>query len=100
MRPDLRRLTRLLAVILALLGSGAASQRAAAEGPGTGGRAIRLEDEPAGPYLLRAVTSPTPKFSPYAGSPWPRSLYVSAKENGVSAGYGRTSPWTRAPGTG
>ena len=60
MRPDLRRLTRLLAVILALLGSGAASQRVAAEGPGTGGRAIRLEDEPAGPYLLRVVTSPTP----------------------------------------
>lgn len=31
-----------------------------AEGPGTGGRRIRLEDEPAGPYLLRVVTSPTP----------------------------------------
>jgi len=59
-RPDLRRLTRLLAVALALLGSGAVAQRAAAEGPGTGGRAIRLEDEPAGPYLLRVVTSPTP----------------------------------------
>ena len=60
MRLDLRRLTRLLAVALALLGSGAVAQRAAAEGPGTGGRAIRLEDEPAGPYLLRVVTSPTP----------------------------------------
>ena len=34
--------------------------QAYAEGPGTGGRAIRLENEPAGPYLLRVVTSPTP----------------------------------------
>lgn len=35
-------------------------QQAFAEGPGTGGRRIRLDDEPAGPYLLRVVTSPTP----------------------------------------
>jgi hypothetical protein len=35
-------------------------QRVFAEGPGTGGRRIRLENEPAGPYLLRVVTSPTP----------------------------------------
>jgi hypothetical protein len=31
-----------------------------ASGPGEGGRRVRLEDEPAGPYLLRVVTSPTP----------------------------------------
>ena len=35
-------------------------QSVLAEGPGTGGRRIRLEEEPAGPYLLRVVTSPTP----------------------------------------
>ena len=31
-----------------------------ADGPGVGGRRIQLENEPAGPYLLRVVTSPTP----------------------------------------
>jgi hypothetical protein len=31
-----------------------------ASGPGTGGRRVRLDNEPSGPYLLRAVTSPTP----------------------------------------
>jgi hypothetical protein len=31
-----------------------------ASGPGVGGRRVRLDNEPAGPYLLRAVTSPTP----------------------------------------
>jgi hypothetical protein len=31
-----------------------------ASGPGTGGRRVRLDDYPSGPYLLRAVTSPTP----------------------------------------
>ncbi len=34
--------------------------QAQAGGPGTGGRRVRLDDEPAGPYLLRVVTSPTP----------------------------------------
>lgn len=34
--------------------------QAEAGGPGTGGRRVRLEDEPAGPYLVRVVTSPTP----------------------------------------
>ncbi|MDX1600578.1 MAG: hypothetical protein R3191_03580 [Anaerolineales bacterium] len=33
---------------------------AEAEGPGTGGRRVMLQDEEAGPYLLRVVTSPTP----------------------------------------
>jgi hypothetical protein len=43
-------------LILSLLGfsSGYAS------GPGVGGRRVRLENEPTGPYLIRAVTSPTP----------------------------------------
>ena len=31
-----------------------------ASGPGTGGRRVRLDNYPAGPFLLRAVTSPTP----------------------------------------
>ena len=31
-----------------------------ASGPGTGGRRVRLDDYASGPYLLRAVTSPTP----------------------------------------
>jgi hypothetical protein len=35
-------------------------QHASASGPGEGGRRVRLDDEPAGPYLLRVVTSPTP----------------------------------------
>jgi hypothetical protein len=33
---------------------------ASASGPGVGGRRVRLDQEPAGPYLIRAVTSPTP----------------------------------------
>lgn len=36
------------------------SQLAYAEGPGTGGRRIRLDEEPTGPYVVRVVTSPTP----------------------------------------
>jgi hypothetical protein len=31
-----------------------------AAGPGEGGRRLQLNDEPAGPYLLRVATSPTP----------------------------------------
>ena len=31
-----------------------------ASGPGEGGRRVRMDDESAGPYLLRVVTSPTP----------------------------------------
>ena len=31
-----------------------------ASGPGVGGRRVRLDNESAGPYLLRAVISPTP----------------------------------------
>lgn len=42
-----------------------------ASGPGEGGRRVRLEDEPAGPYTLRVVTSPTP--------PRVDSLYVEVR---------------------
>jgi hypothetical protein len=31
-----------------------------ASGPGVGGRRVRLDNEPAGPHLIRAVISPTP----------------------------------------
>lgn len=31
-----------------------------ASGPGVGGRRVRLDNEPSGPFLIRAVTSPTP----------------------------------------
>jgi hypothetical protein len=46
----------LLAAVLARL--------AYAGGPGTGGRRVRFSDAPAGPYLLRIVTSPTPARTP------------------------------------
>lgn len=63
---------------MALLAAVLAIQYAAAEGPGTGGRAIRLADEPAGPYLLRVVTSPTP---PRIGSLF-LEVRVSAADTG------------------
>ena len=46
----------LIAIISLIL----APQPAYADGPGTGGRRIRLDEEPAGPYVVRVVTSPTP----------------------------------------
>lgn len=47
------------------------AQPAGASGPGTGGRRIQLDDEPAGPFRLRVVTSPTP--------PVVENLYVEVK---------------------
>jgi hypothetical protein len=44
---------------------------ALAEGPGTGGRRVMLDDEAAGPYLIRVVTSPTP--------PRVENLYVEVR---------------------
>lgn len=44
---------------------------ASAEGPGTGGRRVMLDDHAAGPYLLRVVTSPTP--------PRAENLYVEVR---------------------
>ncbi len=53
----LRRIIILL-IIISLWGF--PTMDAAASGPGVGGRRVRLENEPAGPYLIRVVTSPTP----------------------------------------
>ncbi len=53
------------------------NQQAFADGPGTGGRRIRLDEEPAGPYLLRVVTSPTP--------PRVENLYVEVRVTEVES---------------
>jgi hypothetical protein len=60
------------------------------EGPGTGGRQIRLEDVPAGPYLLRVVSSPTP--------PRVENLYLEVRVTEASSGREVTDAtvWTRA----
>lgn len=52
----MRRLILLLTTITVLL----IPMNAWASGPGVGGRRVRLDNEDAGPYTLRAVTSPTP----------------------------------------
>lgn len=53
----LRKTIRLATTLaLSVLLTGAAN----ASGPGTGGRRVRLDNYATGPYLLRAVTSPTP----------------------------------------
>lgn len=59
-------------------------------GPGTGGRQIRLEDEPAGPYLLRVITSPTP--------PRVENLYLEVRVTEAATGRDVTdaSVWTSA----
>lgn len=49
-----------------------------ASGPGTGGRRVRLDDQPAGPYLLRVVTSPTP--------PQVDNLYVEIRVSSAETG--------------
>jgi hypothetical protein len=53
------------------------NQQAFADGPGTGGRRIRLDEEPAGPYLLRVVTSPTP--------PRVENLYIEVRVTEVES---------------
>ena len=60
------------------------------EGPGTGGRQIRLDDEPAGPYLLRVVSSPTP--------PRVENLYLEVRVTEASSGREVTDAtvWTSA----
>jgi len=52
----IRRLTILLVAIVFLI----LPVDTWASGPGVGGRRVRLDNEQAGPYMLRAVTSPTP----------------------------------------
>ena len=68
----------------------ARASSAYAEGPGTGGRQIRLEDQPAGPYLLRVVSSPTP--------PRVENLYLEVRVTDASTGLDVTDAevWTRA----
>lgn len=66
----------LLVVLAAHLAGGAVP--AYAEGPGTGGRRIRVADEPAGPYLLRVVTSPNP--------PRVETLYVEVRVQDAGSG--------------
>ncbi len=51
---------------------------AQASGPGTGGRRMRLDDAPAGPYRLRALTSPTP--------PRVENLYVEVRVSDGASG--------------
>lgn len=65
----------LIAGVLSVLLTNAPT--AGAEGPGTGGRRIRLDDEPVGPYLLRVVTSPNP---PQVGS-----LYVEVRVQNIES---------------
>jgi hypothetical protein len=76
----MRRRIVLRVVLLALALAVAAPIPAMAEGPGTGGRAIRLENEPAGPYLLRVVTSPTP---PRVGSLFLEVRVLSARSEEI-----------------
>ncbi len=51
---------------------------ASASGPGVGGRRVRLDDVVAGPYLVRAVTSPTP--------PTVENLYVEVRVTSAESG--------------
>ncbi len=52
--------SRLIGVVAALLWVVVGAQSALASGPGTGGRTIELEDQPAGPYLVSVYSSPAP----------------------------------------
>jgi hypothetical protein len=71
------RYTRLIMAFACLALALAIAQPAGASGPGTGGRRIQLDNEPAGPFRLRVVTSPTP--------PVVENLYVEVKVlDGVS----------------
>ena len=51
---------------------------ALASGPGEGGRRVRLDDAEAGPYLVRAVTSPTP--------PTVENLYIEVRVTDQESG--------------
>lgn len=84
---------RLLTIWLALLLGLLLVKPAAAEGPGTGGRRVMLDEEPAGPYLLRVVTSPTP--------PRVENLYVEIRVTDAESGEIITDAevWARAEPT-
>lgn len=49
-----------LHISLLVISLGLCFYPALASGPGVGGRRVRLDNQLAGPFLLRAVTSPTP----------------------------------------
>lgn len=68
----------LFALALTLLVSTVFVGAASAEGPGTGGRRIRLENERVGPYVLRVVTSPNP--------PQVETLYVEVRVEEATSG--------------
>ncbi len=59
-----------------------------AEGPGTGGRRVMLDEEAAGPYRLRVVTSPTP--------PRVENLYVEIRVSDPDSGETITDARVRA----
>ncbi len=55
------RNSRILKILITLvLITSVSSTAVYAEGPGTGGRRVKMDQEAAGPYLVRVVTSPTP----------------------------------------
>jgi hypothetical protein len=67
------------AVACAALAAALLAVPASAAGPGEGGRRIRLDQAPAGPYRLRALTSPNP--------PTVENLYIEVRV--VEAASGR-----------
>lgn len=75
-------------LLLAMLAAALAAVPASAEGPGTGGRRVMLDEEPAGPYLLRVVTSPTP--------PRVENLYVEVRVVDAASGATVTDAEVRA----
>ena len=76
--PALHRIIGVIAVGILLLAPLIEPATAYASGPGEGGRRVRLENEPAGPYTLRVVTSPTP--------PRVDSLYVEVRVSSAETG--------------
>lgn len=71
------RRTALIATGLTLLLS-LVAESAQASGPGTGGRTIELEDQPAGPYLVTVFSSPAP--------PVTESLYLEIRVKDAESG--------------
>jgi hypothetical protein len=76
--PKFGKLFWLLALGSFLLAPLARPIAAFAAGPGEGGRRVRMENEPAGPYLLRVVTSPTP--------PRIDNLYIEVRVSSADTG--------------
>ncbi len=72
------RAIRLVAVLMLGLAALAPPMSAHAEGPGIGGRRVRLDGEIAGPFRVRVVTSPTPVVV--------ETLYLEVRVEDVSTG--------------